>query len=183
MNYPAHLKDYLARGLEIGKRVPHSEETVRKLEEWLNSPPNEKYFFSSLTGLLHDEFNDTCKKIEKIRNPEKSLLQKIGLRKSSVDINELVPYMTKVAYLLPMMLETAACSQKNHIERGDEGITTPGEIIFIKNTWPEILEEFKALYKTGAKFDINLIREVDSLYNHETIDWLKKEWFKKKETS
>ncbi len=187
-------KAFIAKAVEVGKIVYPTDGIITEIQYNLKEfGDNPEYLFSSMTGTLSEEIDSLRHDLLELRKPKKLTrkekiklalkLQKPEKIDERAEANKQVPYVTKLAYLAPFMLETIASSQKYHMKCGDEGITTPGEMVFLKRIHPYIKNDIKEAINKGAEFDWELIYKIRSMEKKETIDWLKDMWFKKEEQS
>jgi len=174
MNDQDNIGKYLRKAIDVGKKVPNAENFVSKLESLLEKGTEDQNFADSLIGLTHDELKDTYSKIYGAENPKKSLMQKIGLKKTEIDMQELTSYVTKQTYLTGVMLEVI-----NYSQTVSDGVPI-GAVMFVIQDWPANLEKIKQLKEKGAPFDKNLMIEIDILYNRDTINTLKERYMKPK---
>lgn len=161
-----NYKEFLRQSIEIGRKIPSTEKFILQLKEALDKPYEKpEDMFGNMEFILFEEFGRT---IQYLQEQERQ----------SHDVKAQVPSMMKAIYLTPIILETIANSQRYHIERGDRGVATPGEITFYTTTYPSVLQRLKTLQDHGAEFDIPLVTEISGLYNASTLGWLKETWLK-----
>jgi hypothetical protein len=133
-------KERLFEAIKVGYAV-YQDGVVDKLKDALGKDATKpEYLFSRVEGILTDEIYHVQEHLKKLKEPKKmtakeKILEKLKMRTpekvdEKAEKNKEVPDLTKLSYLSSILLETMAASQKYHINRGDVGIVTPGEIVF-----------------------------------------------------
>ncbi len=182
-DYRTELSNYLWNAIRIGKNIPETREIVKNLLKQLNKPYNKSINKKSVEHLADDVidvfYNSFCKArhdINEIKSPKKSFLQRLTKKEASYNVNDLVPHIIKQSYTMPVMLEAIATIDKYHIEQGaDTGIAI-GTLIIINGDWPNLLMTVKEAKDEGANYDVDLMMRINSLFNMDTVNYLKKWW-------
>lgn len=167
MNDQNNINKYLRKAIDVGKKVPNAKLFASRLEDLLEKGTEDQYFVDFLISLTYDELRNTYSEIDHIENPKKSLMQKIGLKKIKIDMQELTGYATKLAYLTGVMLESV------NIQTVFGGGNSDWGDYVCKDVWPVNVKKVKKLKEKGVPFDFSLMKEIAELYNENTINTLK----------